>query len=419
MLAYSVAYEIGHEMKRRNTPGQLLALNLKSLKDGWHADGGNLYLYVRGASRTWVFRYVDFEGKRRHMGLGPIQSLSLAEARKTAAQLREQLKHPTLPTDPLAARQSQKQKLNIQSRRKMTFKSCAEAYIGAHRLEWKNEKHIQQWENTLTSYAYPLLGDLPVESVDEALVVKVLLPIWQTKTETAKRLRGRIECVLDWATFNKHRQGENPARWKGHLEHSLAKPSKVAKVVHHPALPYTDMVDFMAQLRKSDGVGARALEFLILTAARSGEVRGATWAEVDFQQKIWTVPAARMKMGREHRVALSDAALQILRNLPRLDGCEFIFPGSKVSSPMSDMTLTAVLRRMLRTDITVHGFRSTFRDWAAETTNYPNELAEMTLAHVVSNKVEAAYRRGDMLEKRFSMMNEWANFTSKAKVHHD
>ena len=224
---------------------------------------------------------------------------------------------------------------------------------------------------------------------------------------------------MDWATFNKHRQGENPARWKGHLEHSLAKPSKVAKVVHHPALPYTDMVDFMAQLRKSDGVGARALEFLILTAARSGEVRGATWAEVDFQQKIWTVPAARMKMGREHRVALSDAALQILRNLPRLDGCEFIFPGSKVSSPMSDMTLTAVLRRMLRTDITVHGFRSTFRDWAAETTNYPNELAEMTLAHVVSNKVEAAYRRGDMLEKRFSMMNEWANFTSKAKVHHD
>jgi integrase len=344
------------------------------------------------------------------MGLGPVQSISLAEARKTAAQLREQLKHPTLPIDPLAERQSQKQKLKMQSRRKMTFKSCAEAYIAAHRLEWKNEKHIQQWENTLTSYAYPLLGDLPVESVDEALVVKVLLPIWQEKTETAKRLRGRIESVLDWATFNKHRQGENPARWKGHLEHSLAKPSKVAKVVHHPALPYTDIVEFMAQLRKSDGVGARALEFLILTAARSGEVRGATWAEVDFQQKIWTIPASRMKMGREHRVALSDAALQILSNLPRLEGCDFIFPGSKVSSPMSDMTLTAVLRRMQRSDITVHGFRSTFRDWAAETTNYPNELAEMTLAHVVSNKVEAAYRRGDMLDKRFSMMNEWATY---------
>jgi integrase len=399
-------------MKHRNTPGQLMALNLKSLKDGWHSDGGNLYLLVRGASRSWVFRYVGLDGIRKNMGVGPLASVSLSEARKTASQLREQLKHPTMPTDPLSSRRAQKQQIKVQSRRKITFKSCAEAYLDAHRLEWKNEKHRQQWENTLTSYAYPVIGDLTVDSVDEALVLKVLLPIWQSKTETAKRLRGRIECVLDWATFNKHRYGENPARWKGHLEHSLAKPSKVAKVVHHPALSYADIVEFMAQLRKSHGVGARALEFLILTAARSGEVRGATWAEVDFQQKIWTVPAARMKMGREHRVALSDTALEILMNLPRLEGSEFIFPGSKVSSPISDMTLTAVLRRMLRTEITVHGFRSTFRDWAAEMTNYPNELAEMTLAHVVSNKVEAAYRRGDMLEKRFGMMNDWANFAA-------
>jgi integrase len=293
----------------------------------------------------------------------------------------------------------------------MTFKACAEAYIDAHRSEWKNDKHIQQWENTLIHYAYPTLGDLAVELVDEALVLKVLLPIWQEKTETAKRLRGRVESVLDWATFNKFRHGENPARWKGHLEHSLAKPSKVTKVVHHPALPYSLIAKFMTKLRLCDGVGARALEFLILTAVRSGEVRGATWDEVDLQQKIWTIPAGRMKMSREHRVALSDDAAALLTAMPRLDGCRFVFPGAKLQSPMSDMTLTAVLRRMKRIDITVHGFRSTFRDWAAEATNYPHELAEMALAHVVSNKVEAAYRRGDMLEKRRSMMNDWANYT--------
>lgn len=396
----------------RRQPGRLAAVALKNLRDGWHADGGNLYFHVRGESRAWVFRYVGPDGKRKNMGLGPVHSVGLAEARKTATQLREQLKHPTAPTDPLATKHAQKlERLNA-SRRAMTFKGCAEAYINAHRSEWKNEKHIQQWENTLITYAYPILGDLAVEAVDEALVLNVLLPIWQQKTETATRLRGRIESVLDWATFNKYRQGENPARWKGHLEHSLAKPSKVTKVMHHPALAYQEIPKFMQQLRDAPGVGARALEFLILTAARSGEVRGAIWAEVDLQQKIWTVPASRMKMGREHRVALSEAAIQLLSDVPRLDGCDFVFPGAKISSPMSDMTLTAVLRRMERGGITVHGFRSTFRDWAAERTNYPHELAEMALAHVVSNKVEAAYRRGDMLEKRFVMMNEWSNFCS-------
>ena len=405
-----MAYRIGvFEMGSRQ-PGRLSAVAIKSLRDGWHADGGNLYLHVRGASRAWVFRYVGPDGKRKNMGLGPVHSVGLAEARKTAAQLREQLKHPTAPADPLVAKRAQKHDRLIHSRRSMTFKACAAAYINAHRSEWKNEKHVQQWENTLTSYAYPVLGDLSVESVDEALILKVLLPIWQDKTETAKRLRGRIESVLDWATFNKYREGDTPARWKGHLEHSLAKPSKVAKVEHHPALPYAKVGDFMAQLRSVPGIGARALEFLILTAARSGEVRGATWAEINLQEKIWTVPAPRMKMGREHRVALPDAAVQLLTSLPRLDGCEFVFPGAKLSSPISDMTLTAVLRRMGRCDITVHGFRSTFRDWAAEATNYPHELAEMALAHLVSNKVGAAYRRGDMLEKRFSMMNDWSRF---------
>ncbi len=394
----------------KRIPGRLAAVSLKRLHDGWHADGGNLYLFVRAQSRSWVLRYVGPDGRRRNMGLGSMHSVSLAEARKQAAILREQLKHPTSPVDPLTGRQQQRQANKLVSRRKMTFRECGDAYIKAHEGEWKNIKHVQQWENTLKTYAYHFLGDLPVEAVDEALVLKVLLPIWNNKTETAKRLRGRIESVLDWATFNKYRHGENPARWKGHLEHSLAKPSKVAKVVHHPALPYQEIADFMSELRGREGVSARALEFLILTAARSGEVRGAVWDEVDLVQKIWTVPAVRMKAEREHRVALSDAAVQLLQSLPRVAGIGFVFPGAKVAVSMSDMTLTAVLKRMARQDITVHGFRSTFRDWAAEATNYSHEMAEMALAHTVSNKVEAAYRRGDLLEKRFSMMNVWADY---------
>jgi integrase len=391
-------------------PGRLAAVSLKKLHDGWHADGGNLYLFVRAHSRSWVLRYVGPDGRRRNMGLGSMQSVSLAEARKQAAALREQLKHPTSPIDPLTARQQQRLALNTAKRRQMTFKGCGDAYIMAHESEWKNSKHAQQWGKTLSTYAYPVFGDLPVEAVDEALVLKALLPIWNDKTETAKRLRGRIESVLDWATFNKYRQGENPARWKGHLEHSLAKPSRVSKVVHHPALPYLEMAEFMTGLRAQKGYGARALEFLILTAARSGEVRGATWREIDLEQKIWIISAGRMKAEREHRVALSDAALALLKDLPRIEGCDFIFSGTKLTACMSDMTLTAVLKRMGRDDVTVHGFRSTFRDWAAEATHFPNEMAEMALAHRVGNKVEAAYRRGDLLQKRFSMMNDWANY---------
>lgn len=388
--------------------GRLAAVSLNKLPDGCHADGGNLYLLVRGQSRSWIFRYVGLEGKRKNMGLGPLHSVSLAEARKQATILREQLKHPTKPTDPMSDRQQRYQEARSAHHRQMTFKACATAYMSAHKGEWSNAKHSSQWQSTLSSYAYPVFGDLQVGSVDEALILKVLTPIWNTKTETAKRLRGRIEAVLDWATFNKYRHGENPARWRGHLEHSLAKPSKVAKVEHHPALPYREISTFMQELRKRDGIGPQAVEFLILTAARSGEVRGAKWSELDLDQKIWVIPSARMKAEREHRVALSQAAIVLLSKRPRLEGCEFIFPGTKLHTPMSDMTMTAVLKRMERSDITVHGFRSTFRDWAAEATNYPNEVAEMALAHAVGNKVEAAYRRGDMLGKRFDMMNAWA-----------
>ena len=396
--------------KSTHRPGKLQPVSIKTLGEGWHSDGGNLYLFVRGDSRGWVFRFVAPDGKRRNMGLGSQHSVTLAEARKQAALLREQVKHPITPNDPLTARQEFRLAQKLARRKHMTFKNCALAYIEAHQAEWKNPKHAQQWGNTLATYAYPVLGDLPVAAVDDALVLKVLMPIWEEKTETATRLRGRIESVLDWATFNKFRQGENPARWKGHLDNSLAKPNKVAKVKHHAALPYMETGSFMADLRKREGLGAKALEFAILTAARSGEVRGATWDEIDLAGRLWIIPAHRMKMEKEHRVPLSDAAVELLKSLPRMDDGVLVFPSSKIGKPMSDMTLTAVLRRMERSDLTVHGFRSTFRDWAAEHTNYPSDMAEMALAHSIGDKVEAAYRRGDMLKKRFLMMNDWARY---------
>lgn len=396
--------------KSTHKPGRLAPVAIKTLGDGWHSDGGNLYLFVRGDSRAWVFRFVAPDGKRRNMGLGSQYSVTLAEARKQAALLREQVKHPTTPNDPLLARQEFKLAQKLASRKRMTFKACAVAYIEAHRAEWKNSKHAQQWENTLTTYAYPVFGDLPVSAVDAALILKVLMPIWESKTSTAARLRGRIEQVLDWATFGKFRHGENPARWKGHLDNSLAKPSKVSKVKHFAALPYAEIGPFMAELRKREGLGARGLEFAILTAARSGEVRGATWDEIDLTNRLWVIPAERMKMQKEHRVPLADAAVELLQTLPHVAGEALVFPSSKAGRPLSDMTLAAVLKRMDRGDLTAHGFRSTFRDWAAESTNYPSDMAEMALAHAIGDKVEAAYRRGDMLKKRFRMMNEWAKF---------
>ena len=400
---------------------KLVPVTLMKLKDGWHSDGNNLYLFIRGGSRSWVFRYVGLDGKRKNMGLGALPSVSLAVARKEAAKLREELKHPLEPIDPLAARKQRQVNNKLTARKLMTFKNCALAYIEAHRTEWRSSKHVQQWENTLSGYAYPIFGDLPVSMVDDGLVLKVLMPIWGEKTETAKRLRGRIESVLDWATFSKFRSGENPARWKGHLENSLAKPSKISKVKHHAALPYIELGAFMVDLRKCAGVGARALEFAILTAARSGEVRGATWDEFDLAGRIWSIPAERMKAEKDHRVPLSDAVIALLKALPNQDDSALVFPSSKAGVPLSDMTLTAVLRRMGRGAVTAHGFRSTFRDWTAETTSYPHEMAEMALAHSVGNKVEAAYRRGDMLEKRLRMMQEWATYcgaihTSSAKI---
>lgn len=379
----------------------------KMIKPGYYGDGAGLWLQVsKSGTKSWIFRFT-FGGKQREMGLGALHTVNLSEARGKAKQCRMVLLEGQ---DPLEARNAARLSDALERAKMITFDQCATAYIAAHRGSWKNVKHASQWENTLATYAGPIIGALPVAIVDTSLIVKVLSPIWQSKTETATRLRGRIESILDWATVSKFRVGENPARWRGHLENLLADPSKVTKVVHHPALSWQQLSTFVTDLRTRDGVAARAVEFTILTATRSGEVRGAMWAELDFNEAIWTIPAERMKAGREHRIPLSTSALALIKSMPQID--ELIFPGRSKGSALSDMSLTAVLRRMGRNDITVHGFRSTFRDWCAESiaNSFPREVCEHALAHSLPDKVEAAYRRGDLLEKRKMLMQTWADF---------
>jgi integrase len=323
-------------------------------------------------------------------------------------ELRSRLKDPINPVDPLQARREAEKIRQLEAARSITFSAAAEAYIDAHKSSWSNPKHVQQWTNTLTTYAGPIFGALPINAVDTALVMRCLEPLWQTKQETASRLRGRIESVLAWATVRGFRSGDNPARWRGHLDKLLAPRKKGQN--HHAALEFKHMPEFMKSLREREGHAARALEFAILTAARSGEVRGATWSEIDFEEKLWIVPAARMKAGREHRVPLSDAALAVLSQMPSDDRGEkdLIFPSAS-GGTLSDMALGGVLKRM-KVDATAHGFRSSFRDWTSERTSHQSEVIEMALAHTIRNQVEAAYRRGDLLEKRRQLMDDWANF---------
>lgn len=374
---------------------------------GLHAVGkvAGLYLQVADTgARSWVLR-VMIAGKRRDMGLGGYPDVSLAQAREKAQEKRNAASEGR---DPIEERRAARSALRASRAAALTFEQCAAAYIAAQEAGWRNAKHAQQWRNTLETYAYPVFGSLLAGDIALPHVLAVLEPIWRTKTETASRLRGRIELVLDWAAARGYREGLNPARWRGHLDKLLPRPSKVAKAEHHEALAVGEVGAFMQRLRAADGMGARALEFAILTAARSGEVRGAPWSEIDLKAGAWTVPGERMKAGVEHRVPLSKAALELLRALPRLAGTDLVFPSPR-GGQLSDMTLTAVLRRM-EVAAVPHGFRSTFRDWASERTNYPNEMCEMALAHTIGNKAEAAYRRGDMFEKRRQMMDDWAAF---------
>jgi len=401
------------------TMSKLTALQVSRVSEpGLYSDGGGLYLQVtapRGQDRTghpprsWIFKFT-LNGKAREMGIGPLHTVSLAQARAKATECRALCKDGR---DPIEARSLERAALFADARKLATFKECARQFIEGHKAAWRNAKHAAQWERTLETYAYPKIGSLPVQAIGTSDVLGVLEPIWTKKTETAKRLRGRIEAILDWANARGYREGENPARWRGHLDKLLPNPSKVQRVRHHAALPYEDMPEFMAALRAQEGVSARALEFAIFAAARTGEVIGARWSEIDTTNKVWIVPATRMKGGREHRVPLSARALAILEEMKllRQDGGQaFVFPGGKAGQPLSNMAFLMLLRRMGRTDLTAHGFRSTFRDWAAERTAYQGEVAEMALAHAVGDKVEAAYRRGDLFEKRRRLMDDWARF---------
>lgn len=392
--------------------GRLTALKvLHARKPGMLADGDGLYLQVSSASsKSWIFRY-GYNGKQREMGLGPVNGVSLAVAREKSRQCRAQLADGI---DPLAARQAERARADTSNAKAITFDQCAEAFIKAHGDSWKNAKHREQWENTLKTYVSPVFGSLPVQAVDVGLVMKALEPIWTAKPETAARIRGRIESVLNWAKARGYRSGENPAQWKGHLDNLLPARSRISSVKHHAALPYDETPQFMKKLREQIGVSAQALAFLILTAARTGEIIGARWEEIDLTAKMWTVPAVRMKGGREHRVPLSGEALAILNRLATRLPKGFVFAG-RSGGQMSNMALLMLLRRMGYESLTAHGFRSTFRDWAAERTNFQREVAEAALAHVVGDKVEAAYRRGDLFEKRRRLMDAWGEFTTKAQ----
>lgn len=394
----------------RRGPGQLSALVVSRTREpGLYADGGGLYLQVTHAdARSWIFRFM-LNGRARSMGLGSLHTLTLAEARNKATECRKLCLDGI---DPIEARQRVRSAAQLDAAKAMTFDACAETYIEAHKKGWRNEKHIDQWRNTLATYASPVFGALPVQAVDTGLVMRVIEPIWGDKTETATRVRGRIESVLDWAATRGYRQGENPARWRGHLQNLLPKRSKVQRVEHHAALPFVQIGEFVASLRQQNGTSPLALEFTILTAARTGEVIGATWDEIDLAERAWTVPAERMKGGREHRVPLCAHALRVLERFRALDD-KYVFPGGKRGRPLSNMAMLELLKRMGRPDLTVHGFRSTFRDWAAETTHFPNEMVEMALAHIIDNKVEAAYRRGDLLQKRRDLMDAWENYVSR------
>ncbi len=343
---------------------------------GLYSDGGGLYLQVTEAgAKTWIYRFM-LGGKRRDMGLGAVHTVTLAEAREEARQCRLLRRDGV---DPIERRRAAKLAVMADAAKAMTFKECAEAFIKSHEAGWQNAKHAAQWTSTLTTYAYPVMGSLPVNAVDTGLVMKIIEPIWTTKTETASRVRGRIESILDWATVRKYRVGENPARWKGHLDHLLPARGKVQKSGHHAALPYDEVGTFMALLRLQEGNGARALEFAILTAARTGEAIGARWDEIDLDKRLWTIPPERMKADREHRVPLSTRVIDALLMMKEARQGAFVFAGAKSGKPLSNMALLMTLRRMKRDDLTAHGFRSTFRDWCAERTAYPAEVAEMAL----------------------------------------
>ena len=395
---------MGHGINR------LTAMQVQKLsKPGYHPDGAGLYLCVKATGgKSWIFRY-RFGGKEREMGLGPLHTFTLAEARDRALQQRKLIADGI---DPLAQKHASTLQRKLAEASIITFDTAAASYIASQRHGWKNEKHAEQWTNTLATYASPVFGAMPVQDVTTELVMRVLSPIWAEKTETASRVRGRIEKVLDWSKTQGYRQGDNPAAWRGHLENLLSAPQKTKNVEHHAALPYQRMGTFMLELRTMPGTAARALEFIILCNVRTSEAIEATWQEIDLEAKLWTIPAARMKAGKEHVIPLSEPALELLQAIKQAES-PFVFPGGKKDKPLSNMACLALLKRMGRADLTVHGFRSSFRDWAGETTGHPREVIEHAMAHQLKDKAEAAYQRGTLLQKRRALMDEWAAYCAK------
>jgi integrase len=388
----------------------------RATKIGLYGDGGNLFLRVgHGAAKSWVFRYFR-NGKPHEAGLGSAITFSLKEARERARAFRQQLADGI---DPIAARQKKRAERRLEMARAMTFRQAAEALIKAKATEWTNPRHAAQWPQTLTTYVYPILGSLPVQAIDTGLVLKTIELLWREKPETASRVRGRIESVLDWATARGYRQGDNPARWKGHLENLLAKTASTKAAVrretgrgeHHRALPYAELPEFMSRLRTQSGVVVRCLEFVILTAARSGEALGASWSEINLDERLWVVPGSRMKAGKEWRVPLSDRAIEIITAMAAIRESDFVFPGGRARRPLSHNAMMMALQRM-GGDMTVHGFRSSFSTWVSERTAFPSEVREMALAHSVGTAVEQAYMRSDLFGKRRALAAAWARFCS-------
>jgi integrase len=398
------------------TSNRLTAVRVARLsRPGRYPDGGGLYLQIsKWRTKAWLFRF-ERDGRERQMGLGSVGIVSLADARERAKAARRLIIDGN---DPIEFRKAERTAGRLEAAKSMTFQQCAESYIKAHSTSWRNEKHAVQWTSTLKNYAYPIFGKLPVAAIDTALVLKVIEPIWSEKTETANRVRGRIESILDWARARGYCNGDNPARWRSHLDQILPQRSRVAPTKHRPALPYGDIPTFMRHLRTREGVSASALEFLILTAARTGEVIGARSHEIDAKAKLWTIPSTRTKSGREHRVPLCKRALELVGASRRVDPDAFLFSG-RGGKALSNMAMLELVRGMGHSDIVVHGFRSSFKDWAAETTGHENIVTELALAHVVGDGTEAAYRRGDLMLKRRVLMDDWAEYCSgvrEAKV---
>jgi integrase len=385
---------------------EMAAIQVKRITEpGKYNVGGVAGLVLRVSdtgAKSWILR-ATIGGRRREIGLGGYPDVSLSQARDKAREMRETILQGR---DPISERRERAK--DLRDSKTISFGYAAERAYEKKIQEFRSDKHAQNWFTSIEIHALPRIGKVPVDQITITDILAVLEPIWTKKTETASRLRQRLEYILNWATVSGYREGDNPARWKGHLDAVLPKPSKVRKVRHHPALPWRELPEFMARLRARNGLAARALEFIILTAARSGEVRLATRDEFDLKDRLWIVPAERMKAGREHRVPLSGDAVALVENAPEFPGCPYVFPAPR-GGPLSDMSISAVCKRM-KVDAVPHGFRSTFRDWCAESTNYPREVAEMALAHTISNAVEAAYRRGDLLDKRRRLMDSWAAF---------